>query len=64
MGAGVCAAEWWLHAAIQSAAALEQEAAVPVGGHRHGEPDSVGFAVAAGALIDHAIDAAMRRHRG
>ena len=62
---GVLTAVGWLNTAIQSAASLEQEAAVPVRGQCDGEADCIGLAVAAGALIDHAVDAAVggRRRR-
>ncbi len=50
--------------AVISAAALEQEAVIPVIGQREGEADAVGFSVRAGALIDHAVGLAVRRDGG
>ena len=50
--------------AVQSTAALKQEATVPLIGQREGEADAVRFSVRALALIDHAVHAAERRKRG
>src|ERR1043166_2896249 len=54
-------AKWEGDAAVQSAAALLQKAAVPVVGKVDGEADAVRFAVGARAPIDDPVDAAVRR---
>ena len=54
-------------AAVQPAAALKQEASVPLIGQRQSESDPVRFSIRARALVDYAVDAAERwngdRHR-
>ena len=59
------------HGAVQAAAALEQEAAVPVGGEREREADAVALAVRAGAPVEGRAQPAVgrqldgeRRHPG
>ena len=59
---GVLRTERWRHAAIEPAAALEQELPIPVHGKRDCESDSIRLAVAADARIDNPIDTAMRWH--
>ena len=54
-------AQWHLHAAVQAAAALKEEAAVPVAGQCERESDAVRLAVSAGSSIEHTIHAAVRR---
>src|SRR5580698_5118287 len=51
-------------AAVQSAAALKQESAIPLIGQREGKTNPVRFSIRAFALIDHSIHAAERRKRG
>ena len=58
---GGCAAHRRPDTAVISAAALEQEAVIPVVGQRNGEADTVASPVRASALIDHAVGLAMRR---
>ncbi len=57
--AGELRARGRIDRAIEAATALEQEAAVPFLRQRHREADCVGLAVAAGALVDGAVDPAV-----
>src|SRR5690606_26897953 len=51
-------------AAIQAAATLEEETAVPVIGHVDGETQRIGTPVDTGATVDLTFEVAMRRQRG
>ena len=53
-----------IHAAVETAAALEEEPAIPVPGQRQREADAIRFAIAACTRIDDAIHPAMRGQRG
>ena len=58
---GRTCAEGKLHRAIEAAAALQQKTSIPVLRQRDGEADAVSRAVGSGSLVNHSIDAAVRR---
>ncbi len=50
--------------AVQTATALKEETAVPMGGEPEFEDVAVGFAIAAGVLVDFALEQAVRGEFG